>query len=307
MPVRGYNGILCLLPLLFIHRFFMKTKLATFLFMGLLIATPSFVFAEQTDVDPAGDVNPCADISHNVRFGSRDVGSDTAIAMLQDFLSGQSYLKGASTGFFGKQTLVAVKKFQLANDLTPTGYVGALTRAKIKDIDCATDEHASSVTPTTSITPTTPTTPTASTAALTATLVANTAFPNQSITVNGVHQKVGSFVLTNQSTTNALRLRQVDVRLLSNIFPSSGEFSNLAVYQDGTQLGSTIVSLAGVNSIVTNVLVLAGATTTLDVYTDVGGGVGSFSTAVGTIGTDEVTSDNVNTTAVAGQTVTVHS
>src|ERR1035437_2639025 len=42
----------------------------------------------------------------------------------------------APTGFFGSATLKAVKNFQRANGISPTGYVATYTRAKIKEIDC---------------------------------------------------------------------------------------------------------------------------------------------------------------------------
>jgi PKD repeat protein len=41
------------------------------------------------------------------------------------------------TGFFGRQTLNAVFLFQRANGISPTGYAGPLTRARIQVIDCA--------------------------------------------------------------------------------------------------------------------------------------------------------------------------
>ncbi len=43
------------------------------------------------------------------------------------------------TGYFGVQTLKGVKAFQKAQNITPTGTVGPVTRAAIKKISCATN------------------------------------------------------------------------------------------------------------------------------------------------------------------------
>lgn len=89
----------------------------------------------KTDIPPAG-INQCASLTKNIGYGSRDVGDFADVSMLQDFLSTNGYLRGTSTGFFGKATLGAVKAFQSANGITPTGYVGTYTRAAITKIDC---------------------------------------------------------------------------------------------------------------------------------------------------------------------------
>lgn len=98
---------------------------------------PVFVFAQQTDVAPTG-TSQCANLTASFGYGMRDSGDVSNVAMLQDFLNSNGYLKVPTTGFFGKATLQAVKNFQSANGITPTGYVGAFTRAKIQDIDCNT-------------------------------------------------------------------------------------------------------------------------------------------------------------------------
>lgn len=101
-----------------------------------LFLIPALSFAQQTEVDPTGAAS-CADIGQNLRYGNRDSdANNNAVSMLQDFLNTNGFLTATPTGFFGNATLKAVKAFQKSNGITPTGYVAAFTRAKIKDIDC---------------------------------------------------------------------------------------------------------------------------------------------------------------------------
>jgi hypothetical protein len=86
----------------------------------------------QTDVDPLGATSTCVSLkSSNLRYKARDVGTNGEVSALQDFLQTKSYLTSEPTGYFGLLTLQAVKSFQSANGITPTGYVGPITRAKI--------------------------------------------------------------------------------------------------------------------------------------------------------------------------------
>jgi hypothetical protein len=68
---------------------------------------------------------------HTVRrnLGYRERGDD--VVSLQMFLIEKGYLHTEATGYFGVQTLKAVKEFQRASGITPTGVVGVLTRGKI--------------------------------------------------------------------------------------------------------------------------------------------------------------------------------
>ncbi len=103
----------------------------------LLSAGFGFASAQTSDVDTSND-NSCAIISSNLRYLSRDANGSTDVSILQDFLNGRGYLKSQPTGFFGSATRRAVIAFQNDNGLraTPPGFVGPVTRAKIKEIDC---------------------------------------------------------------------------------------------------------------------------------------------------------------------------
>lgn len=84
----------------------------------------------------------CLSPVHNVSIGMRDAGSSDVTA-LQEFLQAQGYLKTSATGYFGPLTLKAVEAFQLDNDISATGYVGILTRARIAQKCTISDAAAS--------------------------------------------------------------------------------------------------------------------------------------------------------------------
>ncbi len=70
-------------------------------------------------------------VTENLRIGSRG----DQVIILQSILIQEGYLKYRVTGYFGVMTLRAVKEFQKDHDITPTGFVGVLTRgalAKVK-------------------------------------------------------------------------------------------------------------------------------------------------------------------------------
>ncbi len=127
----------------------MKNKIIiAILGLAFIIPTISFALTEQKyeDIRPItttipGDIDPtatvaCADLTRNLRFGMKDSDTFADVSMLQDFLSSKGHLKVTSTGFFGKVTFKAVVDFQKSNGIMGTGYVGPITRAKIKAIDC---------------------------------------------------------------------------------------------------------------------------------------------------------------------------
>ncbi len=76
-------------------------------------------------------------IQNNLRYRMTDVQTGGEVSALQDLLQSEGYLNSNPSGFFGLMTLAAVKKFQAAHSISPTGYVGPLTRAWIESASCA--------------------------------------------------------------------------------------------------------------------------------------------------------------------------
>lgn len=88
-----------------------------------------------------GDVPPilgsqCVDIKNNLYLRSTDSATGGEVSLLQDFLS-PKYFNQEPTGYFGNVTLRAAQAFQRDNGILAAGYVGPITRAKIKELSCA--------------------------------------------------------------------------------------------------------------------------------------------------------------------------
>lgn len=88
------------------------------------------------DIDTQNPQGTCLDLQINLRYRMRDTATSDDILSLQDYLQANGYLHVEPTGFFGVLTLQAAKNFQQANGISPTGFVGPITRAKIKALSC---------------------------------------------------------------------------------------------------------------------------------------------------------------------------
>lgn len=84
------------------------------------------------DIDPEPATTSCLDLMQDLRYRS----TGTAVSGLQDYLQASGHLNSEPTGYFGLLTLQAVKNFQSSQSISPTGFVGPLTRAKIKTLTC---------------------------------------------------------------------------------------------------------------------------------------------------------------------------
>ncbi|MDB5195063.1 MAG: hypothetical protein JWO84_247 [Parcubacteria group bacterium] len=82
----------------------------------------------------------CLSLTSNVGYGMQDAHTDGSISRLQDFLATQGYFDRSLMGTlrFGPATRAAVIKFQAAQNISQTGFVGPLTRAAISRISCGT-------------------------------------------------------------------------------------------------------------------------------------------------------------------------
>lgn len=92
---------------------------------------PSCAFAECPSVSVV-----CTDLKYNLKVGSTDSTTNGEVTKLQTFLH-PKYLEIEPTGRFVGLTRAAVVSFQKEHNISPAfGYVGALTRAKIKELTC---------------------------------------------------------------------------------------------------------------------------------------------------------------------------
>ena len=93
-----------------------------------------FFFLQAPDPDPNPTESDCVSITNNLRYRARDANTNGEVSTLQDFLQSKGYLNSEPTGYFGLLTFKAVKDFQKDNNISPTGYVGPVTRAKIQTL-----------------------------------------------------------------------------------------------------------------------------------------------------------------------------
>lgn len=106
-------------------------------FLVLSMILPSVSIAEVAgDYDPSPNASTCFSIKSDLRYQSRDANTNGEVSTLQDFLQSKGYLNTEPTGYFGLLTLEAVKAFQNSYGISPSGYVGSLTRAKIAALGC---------------------------------------------------------------------------------------------------------------------------------------------------------------------------
>ena len=111
--------------------------LSVVMFFGMVTAQVSLQITSG-DVDPNGQASSCVTLVNNLRYKMKDATTDGEVTSLQDFLIANNFMSGESTGYFGAGTLKAVKLFQMKKGLSPTGYVGPLTRENVKKMSCDT-------------------------------------------------------------------------------------------------------------------------------------------------------------------------
>jgi|GEM_PF-3071939 len=106
-----------------------------------------------TAVAPQSNMSAsCLELTRDLKVGSRDTATNNEVTLLQQFLVKSGHMTAKATGYYGPQTSLAVRKFQIREGLispdTETIYsVGAVTRQKIKEKTCgAQTEVAQTVT-----------------------------------------------------------------------------------------------------------------------------------------------------------------
>ncbi len=99
----------------------------------LYISILAVVFTYTTSVSAT-----CYNVNYNAKFGMRDTSVSNNVSVLQLFLREFNFLAPGPSGYFGPSTLAAVKTFQARYGIQPVaGFVGSLTRAKIKEVSCS--------------------------------------------------------------------------------------------------------------------------------------------------------------------------
>lgn len=99
----------------------------------LLLSGAGSAFAQvATATEASMTIAPprCYPVSFNLRFGATDAVTNGAVTELQKYLVSEGYFNSAymGSGRFGPMTHSAVARFQAAQSLPVTGYVGPMTR-----------------------------------------------------------------------------------------------------------------------------------------------------------------------------------
>lgn len=91
------------------------------------------IFLPLSLASAASASSPCTNLTTSLTKGSNNM----QVLKLQQFLFAENYSKIQPSGFFGTDTVKAVKSFQKANGITQVGSAGSLTRKKIKELTCS--------------------------------------------------------------------------------------------------------------------------------------------------------------------------
>ena len=103
----------------------------------IIVVPPTNAKGAVEDIDTQAQAPSCLSLVNNLRYRSRDAQTNGEVSDLQDFLQSKGYLNSEPTGYFGLLTLQAAKDFQRDSYITPiAGFVGPVTRAKIKALSC---------------------------------------------------------------------------------------------------------------------------------------------------------------------------
>ena len=96
---------------------------------------PSLAYGPFTDLDPT-DYKYCVLLSHDLLYESRDIDTGNDVSALQLYLTDRGFLETGATGYFGRATDLAVKKFQYRNQISVSGIVDSSTRDIVKELTC---------------------------------------------------------------------------------------------------------------------------------------------------------------------------
>lgn len=113
--------------------------LALFIVMGISNSVSAAVAGAVTETYlPDRDYNQCVVITRLLQYKS----SGAQVTTLQNMLVDLGYLEMQPTGYFGRATEAAVRRWQYNYKIEPVGWTGPATRASIAAATCAGDADA---------------------------------------------------------------------------------------------------------------------------------------------------------------------
>lgn len=96
---------------------------------------PSLAYGPFVNLDPT-DYPYCVLLTHDLYYGIRDSSSGGDVSALQGYLTDRGFLETGATGFYGRATETAVKRFQYRNEINVTATVSSDMRSILKELTC---------------------------------------------------------------------------------------------------------------------------------------------------------------------------
>lgn len=265
-------------------------------FSLLAILSSGVMVASAQSMGGGASSNSCVYLTSPQSLGSSDTTTGGQVSILQRFLINKGFLStstGNPTGYYGVQTVAAVKAYQASVGVSLTGSVGPLTRiavardtgcvqaltgatGKDKDIkycmDGYTYDNNGSCIPKVNCT----TSSSASTCTVPASLTNTSGFVAQTVSPNSAGVKIGSFTVMGGSAGINLGAAKVTLSFSGNM--TAGSVSNLTIKSSGAVVGTPIGNAQLENTFTASFSVPAGMLRTYDVYADIGSAIGSVNT-----------------------------
>lgn len=96
---------------------------------------PSLASGPFLNLDPA-DYPYCVSLSHDLSYGVRDTTTKGDVSALQSYLTDRGFLETGATGFYGRSTDIAVRRFEYRNQIEVNGIVRQDFRDILKELTC---------------------------------------------------------------------------------------------------------------------------------------------------------------------------
>ncbi|HZS43177.1 MAG TPA: peptidoglycan-binding protein [Candidatus Paceibacterota bacterium] len=123
-------------------------KFGLILSLAVVAVLPIASFGQSANT--VSTVSSCVNLTYNMGPGSTDFNTGGQVTVLQNFLVSAGYGSFSGRASYGPLTFAAVQNFQRANGISPVGFVGPFTRAKIQSLTCgnvSSGVSISSITP----------------------------------------------------------------------------------------------------------------------------------------------------------------
>ena len=96
---------------------------------------PSLASGPFLNLDPQ-DYQYCVSLSYDLSYGIKDTQTKGDVSALQAYLTDRGFLETGATGFYGRSTELAVKRFEYRNEIEVNGVVRQDFRDILKELTC---------------------------------------------------------------------------------------------------------------------------------------------------------------------------